>query len=321
VNGGYEFYAHLPGVGLGDSNRVAFGIGELVELNFAEWQTLDWTFPFPDGFDYSNSKPVFFHTSVATLPDAGNPKSRAESFASETDAASDLVRTPHEALLIGTGEPFPDPLLSVAYLRKGESQWEIRLGPFEQEHVIYGHLRPRAVLFDQQIERSRSVLPLLEAWKSPEIDAGLASLKRTALPEFSPMNAFLHNVTFLETLLISDLRAGLTEAFGRRGALLLAETEEEIGSFYGLCRAFYRARSEAMHGDDPSATIARTGVTTERFLGLVRALVGEAMRRLMLFTEWRGEIESAAPALRQELARSWDDGRARTALRASFVNA
>jgi hypothetical protein len=312
VAGGHEMYAHLPGVALEVGSRASFGIGELVALDFAEWLAIDWTFrPVPDSYDFRQVKPVFFHASVATLPDSGN----------QSQSARDRSTAPYEALLIGTGKPFADPKLSVSYHRSGEAEWEILLGPFEHEYAVFGGFQFRAALSEPVLERSRTVLPLLERWKSPEVDAGLASLKRTALPEFSSMNAFLHNVTFLESMLIPELRERLTEAFARRGATLLSDREEEIASNHRVCRALYRARSEAMHGDDPAATIAQTGETTERFLGLARELVGEALFRLMLFTRRHGDIESAASALRQELARAWDDIDVRTTLRTAFADA
>lgn len=302
-----ECYAHLPGIIIEPGHAHYLGAGELVALEVDTWRRIDWTLP-DAVFEYRLAKPVFFHTFIEARPGDGD----------HAAALSHLLVGPYEALLIGTAQPLADPHRSVSYLKSG-SQWLVRLGLFQHGYAVYGEEQFRVAVSIEDLERSRAVLPMLKHCATPEARVGVATLKRTAHPEFSDLNAFVHHISFLEMLLIPELTHGLTEAFGQRGAVVFSDTEDELDADRELCRGLYRVRSEILHGDDPSQAIARAGHSIESVLATSRALAACAVWRLMAFAWDRGPTHGTTAALRRDLAGAWDDAGLRATLRESWT--
>ena len=256
-------------------------------------------------FDYRLAKPVFFHAFIESSPN------------DRDDGAilSDLIGGAYEALLIATAQPLADPQDSVSYLKRG-SEWQILSGSFEQEYAVYGENRFRVTVSDEDLERSRAVLAMLQ-WATPEARAGVAMLKRTARPEFSEASAFVHQVGFLEAVLISDLTHGLAEAFGRRGAVFFSETDDELDHYRRLCRGLYRVRSEILHGEDPSQALTWKADPAAALVRC-RALAARAVCNLMAFAQDRGATDGSAAALRPNLAEAWKNAELRATIREAW---
>src|SRR5580704_9324319 len=124
-----KWYAHLPSVELTEAEGSAVGMGQLVNLPFAEWSQLDPSFPYAET-NYGRSRPAFY-TGAAELPDNEGLSE---------DKVRDWVSRLHRALLLQPHAPLlPSPSMSVTYIRAesvnhpGGVVSARKIGPIERE--------------------------------------------------------------------------------------------------------------------------------------------------------------------------------------------
>lgn len=308
----YDITTHLPGLRLDLSDR-SLGPGLLRSLHFEQWQSIDNNFPFEET-KYTQTRPLFLEFALSNDEASGFDEAFAH--------AEPIIRRLYQALLIATRARLHDPVFSVSYVRHG-SAYEVHLGPFDREFLVFGDTGPTVSLTEDHLRRAERLHDLLEcAPLVPEAEAAIATLSRTARPEFSPVAHLTHNVMALEALLIPELRSGLKAAFSARGAALLAiGLEDDLEWMRGLCRALYTVRSEALHGRDPWTNAYReTGYETDQLVAWARALLCLAVERLLSFGRAYGCTNHTASLLRAELVAAVSSGARMEALHETWTD-
>ena len=274
-----QAFAHLPYVAI-ETTAAPMAQGELVHLDFDQWNALDGNFPFADRA-YERSRPLFFQVDL----DFGEAEASLDD---AIEAMAGLTRRIYEAIVLITAARLPSPALSITYhVDSASGASATSIGPFEREVLLYAG-DSRLVLDEEYLDRVRSYVAFVvehpDLVELPEIAVGLATLERTSRPELTPLSSLAHEVAALEALLMPDVRTQLTATFARRAAALLAESYEELQPLHKRARRWYRARSEVLHGGDVAPAIADAGLEEEEFLfdvrrGLVSAL-GAALGQL-----------------------------------------
>jgi hypothetical protein len=316
----YRCYAHLPYVRLEQPGEPALGPGRLVSLDFATWNRLDDSYPYAE-WAFGRSRPLFYarelvaegvlapstpegQVAVIMDPDLGGQLEERLFVPFDQEAA--MV---HQSLLLATRARLPSPRLSVRYVER-LGQVVRHVGPFDREAIVYAE-NASYPLDGEEVGRAEQAHRLLTATDLvraiPVVKAGLSTLEWAGRPEVSPLNDFLHCVIALEALLMADVTRGLTETFARRGAALLANDREGLDETHRLLKTVYAVRSEALHGRDYVAAIARSGQPGETFLMLGRMLLGHALMRTLAILRDREQDPSPIRTLRRDLEAGWDD--------------
>jgi hypothetical protein len=299
----FDCYAHHPQLASQGWTRSPFGAGELAQLTFDEWYRLDGTFPYAQS-KYAATGPVFYHQALEVRP---RPEVSVEHHL--LPRFRPAVVLVHHALLLATGERLPPPAFSIWYFAhptEGTVSWT---GPFLRETIVFRH-EPTTVMDEAALAEAKDCHALLASAPAalgvPEVAAALATLERTARPEFRPLNAFMHAVIALAALIMSDVRRDLTRTFSRRLGVLLAVGHDTLAAAAAEFEAFYRARSRVVHGEDLDPVVSATGYQPLEFLAVGRACLCQAVVEIVRLLR-DGTVGADLAAIRRHLDRAWAD--------------
>jgi hypothetical protein len=151
------------------------------------------------------------------------------------------------------------------------------------------------------------LLPLVDSLKDqPELLAALTVLLASNAPVLSSAEQLTLNVMALESLLLPEVRTGLSATFARRVSALLAASQEHAASLKETARGLYDARSARLHGEAPrsaedSMSAAAQGHAQQRLAASIRRLAENTKSKLSL-SEQRTQLDKPLVEFKRQKA-------------------
>ena len=280
---------HVPDISLDDDVTLQLGPGTLRHLTFQEWTQLETSEADRLEQQFGWAKPVFWilNGDLSWVPEGTTYRSLIEDF--------------HRALVLTTGFPLTNPLVSMIYFDGGMR----KLGPCRRQMVLTRR-NYRVPLTKDSIDLFNDVFEsVMECRKLniPALEQIVDVLADLVQPITDAFNVVVHVTSRIEWILVPNRIPKITETFARRVGAAVATTSSELDHERSMARMLYSLRSDIVHGRKPQLQsqhvtleeIWEYGVNALRRLGLTILLLSKD-----------GYFNEQKPKFSEDLDEAWN---------------